>query len=199
MKRVFAILMIVVTLAVMFSGCKGEPNLKPFCDWLQDNGFMAGMGETAFGNHISEYYYEGKPLEQTREFYDVEGGTGTIIGTDVWKWKHEKTENNTKINNHFSMKANLDGLELPCGVRLGDSKDSCMEKLGLENKRSDVKDVKAGRGTCDMTIGDNIITFKEHYDWYNDANQLVKVTRALTFKFMDNTLIEFSVTITENA
>ena len=199
MKRVFVVLMILVTVAAMFSGCKKEPDLKLFCDWLSASGFTAGLGQTGFSNHISQYYYQGEPLKQTSEFYDVSGGKGYAVGTDVWKWTHENTENGTKINNHFAIKADLDGLALPGGVRMGDSLDSCMEKLGLEGKRSDVKDVKAGRGTCDLTCTDTLITFKEHYDWYNDAGKIVKVTRTLMFKFNSSGLIEFSVTVTEKA
>ena len=199
MKKILAVLMVVVTVATMFTGCLPEPNLKPMCDWLQDNGFTAGLGELGFGDRISAFTYEGRPLEQSSELRDVEGGIGHIVTTDVWEWLHEETENNTRLNNNFTITANLDNLELPCGVKVGDSKDDCIEKLGLKGKRTNITGLKAGRGTCDLTVTDTIITFKEHYDWFNDAGQKVQVTRALIFKFVDNNLMEFGITITEKS
>lgn len=197
MKKMLAILLVLVTIAALFSGCKPEPDLKLFTDWLSTSGFSGGMGKTLFSNHISQYYYQGAPLKQKSEFYDVSGGEGYIVGTDVWKWTHETTENGTKVNNNFTIKADLDGLSLPGGVKMGESRDTCMEKLGLKGKRSDMKDVKAGRGTCDLTVTDTIITFKEHYDWYNDAGKIIKVTRTLMFKFTNGNLTEFSIIVTD--
>ena len=195
MKRVFAIVMILVTLATMLTACKEDPEVKVFCDWLTINGFAADMGQAAFANHISTFYMNGKPLQEKGEFYNVTGGNGYSVGAELWGLTHEKTEG--KTYNHFYIKGNLDNLELPCGVTIGESMESCTKKLGMEGKRQDVKDLKVGRSTCELSFTDTVLHFQEHYTYYSDSGKTVQVTRSLLFKFTSSKLTELNVTITE--
>lgn len=195
MKRTIVLVLILVVMTSMLAGCKPDPELTVFCDWISLNGFAPDMGQTAFANLISTFYMDGKPLREEGEFYQVTGGTGYSVGTNSWGLTHESSEG--KTYNYFYIHRNLDNLELPGGVLMGDTKDTCMEKLGLEGKALEVKDITVGRSTCEMNFTDNVLHFQESYDWYTDDGKVVKVTRVLIFKFINSELNEFSVTITE--
>ncbi len=195
MKRLFAVVLILATMMTMITACKPTPEVKVFCDWLTMNGFAADMGQAAFANHISTFYMNGKPLQEKGEFYNVTGGNGYSVGAELWGLTHEKTDK--KTYNHFYIKANLDNLELPCGVMMGESKESCTEKLGMKGTLQDAKNIEVGRSTCEISFTDSILHFKEHYTYYSDSGKTVQVTRSLLFKFTSSKLSEFSVTVTE--
>lgn len=198
MKKMVAIICVLFVLSTCLAGCKQKPDLKVFNRWVTDNGFTPDLDKKAFLYKISEYTYLGKSLTPDSQFTD-QLDKGETVGSSFWGLNSNKTTSDGTVHEYFYfyVRKNLDNLQFPGGVKIGDSKDSCLVKLDLKDKNANVSDIKIGNKTCKISFVENILIYTENYDWLLDNNKTSKVTRTVMLKFSNNVLNEVGITISE--
>lgn len=198
MKKSLALVCVLVILATVLCGCKKDPDLKVFNIWITDNGFTPGMNAKSMLYKITTYTFLGKNLTPDGEFND-DLGEGYSAGSSFWGMNNNTTTKNGTVHaySHFYVRKNLDNLQFPGGVKIGDSREDCLEKLDLTDKKTNVKDIRIGNKICEMSVSDSHLLYTENYDWLDSRDKTVKVTRTLILKFSGDSLDEVGVTVSE--
>ena len=198
MKKSLVILCVLVVLSAVLTGCKKAPDLRVFNTWITDNEFIPGMSQKSLLYKISSYTYLGKNLTPDEQFQG-ESDEGYSVGSSFWGMNSNTTTTNGTVHAYqrFYVCKNLDNLEYPGGVMIGDSKKTCLEKLDLTDKRTNVDDIKIGNKTCEISLNENLLIYTENYDRLRDDGKTSEVTRTVMLKFAEDALSEVSVTISE--
>ena len=198
MKKSLALVCVMVILATVLSGCIQKPDLKVFNSWLTDNGFTPGMSEKSMLFKISTYTYLGKALSADSQFVGEKDDVNQV-GSSFWGLNSNSSTKNGTVHTYlnFYVRKNLDNLQFPGDVRIGDSKADCLKKLDLEGKRTNVKDITIGNKTCEMTMNDSNLVYTEVYNWLDSHDTTVSVTRTIMLKFQNDALYEVAITISE--
>ena len=159
MKKLVALILVMMTVLTLFFGCKKdtvpddaeikyEPKYEETGDtltdiklWLDTEGFVACMSQGSFASIIRAYEYNGVAYGETdgsTVYYDgAYGGgcNGYYDGVEYhndYEWSPE-----TKIATYFnscSIRVNFDNAAFPCGVRIGGSFDTAMKKFDVDKK-----------------------------------------------------------------
>lgn len=116
--------------------------LSSFVDFLDKNGFVFSLSQGDFMDLIESFTVNGKNLEikdGTHFDYDLVygygggfdgSGEGFTLYNDYYTY-----EGVTHIINRAFFSVQLDGVEYPVGVRIGDGLESVLEKLGIDDFR----------------------------------------------------------------
>ena len=116
--------------------------LSSFVDFLDKNGFVFSLSQGDFMDLIESFTVNGKNLEikdgihfDYDEVYGYGGGfdgsgEGFTLYNDYYTY-----EGVTHIINRAFFSVQLDGVEYPVGVRIGDGLESVLEKLGIDDFR----------------------------------------------------------------
>lgn len=198
MKKIAGILCLCLLLSMVLTGCKQAPDLQVFDNWLNDNEFSPGMNQKSMLYKIAKYQYLGKSLTPDSQFHE-RTGEGKWVGSSFWGLNNNNTSKDGTNHNyfHFYLQKNLDNLRYPGDVRIGDTKDECLKKLDLLDKKSNVSDIKIGNKTCELSINGSLLVYKESYDWIRTDNKTAKITRTIMLKFSNGLLDEVGITISE--
>ena len=189
MKKALRIICLILVLSTLMSGCKQDPDLEVFNNWLDDNGFSPSLTHKSLLYMISTYTYLGKNLTPDSQFIS-EFTDGYSEGSSFWGINStEKTKDGVVHQNlYFYVRKNLDNMKYPGGIKIGDSFDECMRKLDLTDKKQNVQGIKIGSRNCELSLNGSIMVYKETYDWIHDNGKSVTVTRSVLLKFSSDTL-----------
>lgn len=198
MKKLLRIVCLVLIMSTVLAGCKQDPDLKVFNNWITDNGFSPSLTQKSMLFMISNYTYLGKSLTPDNQ-YMSEFDEGESVGSGFWGLNSNVTTKDGFVhsNLYFYVRKNLDNLVYPGGVKIGDSFDECMSKLGLADKKQNVQGIEIGTKTCELSLNGNILIYKESYDWMRDNGDISAVTRSVKLKFTSDQLSEVAVIITQ--
>ncbi len=112
-------------------------HVTPFSQYLDAEGFVPGMTQTAFCEKMEGYLYNGTPITEIAlgHHFDDENGGGYSASDDLFgfsaKYSVNEEEQVSVSTNSFHTSNALEGLSLPHGITFADTLASAFEKMGL--------------------------------------------------------------------
>ena len=199
MKKLALVLCVLLLLSCGLTGCKAAPDVSVFSDWMTDNGFTPGMNEKSFISKVTKYTYLTKYLTPD-ELFNEDLGAGYSAGSTFWGMNSRQSTKDgvVTVYHYFHVRKNLDNLEFPGGIRIGDSRKECYNKLGLTDKNLNAKGMELGNKTCEISIVSNILVYNENYNWLRFNDKTANVTRTLILKFSGEALVDVGVSVEES-
>ena len=219
-------ILIVLTLCLVLCACDNsvvhstdtdeQKTATDFSEFLDNEGFVAGVSQGDFMQLMSKYTYDGTPIYDSQMtdgmFYDGLNGGGFTAYGEYFTYNNDYYESfdrsYVKYGNMLSTRVELGGLDFPYGITFSDTLEKVINKIGLENNPYDnfVADkdsatnmtlyVKDGESLIfqNLKMTDAAIDYEMPYvleysdvtDAYSDSEYTITVTRKVIMRFADN-------------
>lgn len=114
-----------------------SPNMDTtvFSHFLDNENFVHRVSQGSFIEQMEKYIHDGTPITELVEGYHYDGayGGGYRAGGKLFGFRNEFAVKDkvAKYSNQFWTKVQLDGLELPYGIKLNDSLSDAFQKIGI--------------------------------------------------------------------
>ena len=112
-----------------------DMDIAAFSRFLDNENFVHSVSQGAFIEQMGKYSHDGRPITEIVVgcHHDGTYGGGYIAGGELFGFKNDYTVKDkvAKYSNQFLTKVQLDGLDLPCEIKLGDSLPDVFQKLGI--------------------------------------------------------------------
>lgn len=185
MKKLSVILIVSVVLGILLTSCgsNGEFTLEiPHTDikgaedliietvnsWLDENGFEKALSEREFMDFLNTVTYEGKKLSEYASAlsYDTDNGhglmgSGEFVNYESNYFKDPITEIET-IYNSLTFTADIEGLELPFEIDLGDELMDTLKRLS--------KSVPELSTILEESVAGGVVLWKRDNVWLKFSN-----------------------------
>jgi hypothetical protein len=160
--------------------------LVSFVDFLNESGFVFGVGQGEVIDLIESFSVSGEPLVITdglhfdyNEEYGYGGGfEGTGEGFDLYN-DYYTYKGVTHIINRAFFSVQLDGIIYPAGIQLGDGFESVLGKLGIDDFRESFSPIEANDFKCVVVRNESLsleyldVEASQAYSSYGESCQLI--------------------------
>ena len=106
-----------------------------FSQFLDRENFVPRVSQGTFIDQMEKYSHEGTPITKIVAGYHYDGpyGGGYSAGGELFGFRSDFADKDkvAKYSNQLWTKVQLDGLELPYGIKLNDSLSDVFQKIGI--------------------------------------------------------------------
>ncbi len=202
--------------------------LKYFSEYLTDINFVPKLSQGDFISQIEQYKYNGTPVTDIIAglHYDGLHGGGWQLSDRLFGFYNDYTASDdrksAKYSNSLFTRTELEGLELPYGIKFTDTAKDAFAKIGLESNLCFDFTPDEGSDTMMTVYSSNtsslvfenlsliktpvdfefpyVLTYTETYDITRDNGKITTVKRTVSFSFgnlPDDTLKEVEIEVEE--
>ena len=112
-----------------------DMDIAAFSRFLDNENFVHSISQGAFIEQMRKYSHDGTPITELVEGYHHDGsyGGGYNAGGEFFGFRNNYTvkDDVATYSNQLWTKVQLDGLELPYGIEVGDSLSDVFQRMGI--------------------------------------------------------------------